>query len=255
MVTDMMSSPVPARRSSSRLRALVALGAAVLVTSFLTPTAAFGHSSVVGSSPDGATGEPGIVEVLPENVSVTFSDDLTEPLPADQQQGAESNTQIRVFDETCVAVADLGADELAGLAEGAVDCRNYATGDAVVEGPTLSQGLDVAGAPAGTFTVVWQAVYGDGHPGSGAFTFVAESAASAEETPAPAEPTAEDSPAPTANANDTPSTEMTTGADAAADADDQGTPAAPIIVAIVGGAIVLALIAFIVVMIARSRRS
>lgn len=250
-----MSSPASAPRRAARPLALIALGAAVLAASFLTPTAAFGHSSIVGSSPEGATGEPGTVEVLPENVSITFSDDLTEPLPADQQQGAESNTQVRVFDESCAAVADHGADELAGLAEGAVDCRDYATGAAVVEGPALSQGLDVAGAPAGTYTVVWQAVYGDGHPDGGSFTFVAESAASAEETPAPAEPTAEGSPAPTADASDAPSPETTTDADAAADADDQGAPAAPIIVAIVGGVIVLALIAFIVVMIARSRRS
>ena len=254
MVADMMSSPAPASRRSARLRALIALGAAVLAASFLTPPAAFGHSSVVGSSPEGATGEPGTVEVLPGNVSVTFSDDLTEPLPADQQQGAESNTQVRVFDDSCAAVAELGADELAGLAEGAVDCRNYATGDAVVEGPTLSQELDVADAPAATYTVVWQAIYSDGHPGSGSFTFVTESAVDAQEADT-AEPNAEDSPAPTAEASDAPSTETTTGADAPEDADEQGALAGPIIVAIVGGVIVLALIVFIVVMMARSRRS
>lgn len=244
MTSETRSSASPATR---RL-AILAIAAAALVAPFAAAAPAAAHSSVVGSSPEGAaTGEPGSIDALPDAVSVTFSDDLTVPLPADQQQGDESNTQVRVFDSTCAAVTEIDEDSLVGLGDGAIDCHDYADGEAVVDGPTISQQVDAGGAPAGEYTVVWQVVYGDGHPDGGSFTFVADEAVHAgtvpdadDETPAAEEQTA------------APDDEL---ADDAASASGEPGLSTPAIIAIVGGVVVLALIAFLIIMIARSRRS
>lgn len=235
----------PASPVTRRL-AILAIGAAALVAPFAAAAPAAAHSSVVGSTPGGAaTDEPGNVDALPDTVSVTFSDDLTVPLPADQQQGDESNTQVRVFDSTCAAVTEIDEDSLVGLGDGAIDCHDYADGEAVVDGPTVSQQVGAAGAPAGEYTVVWQVVYGDGHPDGGSFTFVADEAVDAGAAPeATATPdTTEETPAAGQPADD-----------AASSSDGLGL-STPTIIAIVGGVVVLALIAFLIVMIARSRRS
>jgi methionine-rich copper-binding protein CopC len=121
-----------------------------------------------------------VIESLPDHVSLTFSDDLTPPLPAEQQQGGESTTQIRVYDETCTDAALLIADP--GHAD-TRDCTDYADGEAAVDGPTVSVAVNNVGAPAGVYTVVWQVVYGDGHADSQMFTFTAESAVAAEQSP------------------------------------------------------------------------
>ena len=149
------------------------------------------------------------------------------------------------------------------------DCTNYAVGDATVDGPMASVQVNNAGAPAGTYTVVWQVVYGDGHADSQMFTFTASNAVPdepAEPSQAPTEPSTS-SPTATAPAETAPS-ETTTpdpgagtddGSDDATTApaivDDEGPLSTPAVIAIVGGALVLMLIAFIIVMIARARRS
>ena len=215
---------------------------------------------------DGPQGDS-VIDALPDHVSLTFADDLTAPLPTDQQKGGESTTQIRVFDESCTDAGLLIADP--GRAD-TRECRNYAVGDATVNGPQASVELDNAGAPAGTYTVVWQVVYGDGHPDSQMFTFTAENAVDAAATPtesAPAEPSPEETapaePDPT-EPDPTETTPAGSDQDASGDqspadevpaiADDSGALSTPAVVAIVAGALVLVLIAFIIVMIARARR-
>ena len=228
--------------------ALCTLAAAALLAPLAVAAPAAAHSDVVATDPAADTpDQQSVVDQLPDSVSVTFSDDLTPP----QRTGDESTTQIRVFDETCEDAGLLIADP--GRAD-VRDCTDYATGDAVVEGPRVTQQVDNAGAPAGIYTVVWQVVYGDGHPFAQMFTFTAENAAS------PATPTA----TPTATPAD-PDETAAPSADPTGDAEPSGDAAAPddadpglstpVVVAIAGGIVVLALVAFIVVMIARSRRS
>lgn len=258
-------------RSTRALRALsvAAVGVVALVAPLAAAAPASAHSSLIHTSPaaDGPDGAS-VIDALPDRVSLTFSDDLTPPLPAEQQQGGESTTQIRVYDDTCADAGLLIADP--GRAD-TRDCTDYAAGEAVVEGPTVSVDVDNQGAPAGTYTVVWQVVYGDGHADSQMFTFTAENAVAGEGTPstspsaapsetpsaAPSEPSEASTPAPAET------TEPGTS-DPEASEDPDPSPAiiegdgplsTPAVVAIVGGALVLVLIAFIIVMIARSRRS
>jgi len=225
--------------------------AALAVAAFAAPLAvaapAAAHSELISTTPEGdLPDQPSVVDVLPDEVSLTFSDDLTPPLPEEQQANGESTTQIRVFDETCTDAGLLIADP--GNAD-TRDCTNYATGEAQVDGPTVSTALDAAGAPAGQYTVVWQVVYADGHAGSQMFTFSAESAAPAATPTATPSETAE--PTPSADPSDAP---------AQADPSDAAEPvdsgmSTPVILSIVGGVIVVAILIFIITMIVRSRRS
>jgi methionine-rich copper-binding protein CopC len=250
-----------------RALSVAAIGAVAFLVPLAVALPASAHSSLVSTDPaaDGPDGNS-VIESLPDHVSLTFSDDLTPPLPAEQQQGGESTTQIRVYDETCTDAALLIADP--GHAD-TRDCTDYADGEAAVDGPTVSVAVNNVGAPAGVYTVVWQVVYGDGHADSQMFTFTAESAVAAEQSPS-ATPSATESPeSPTEPPAETPAQTETPGAstdDAAnSDAADEGTEtpgiiednsplSTPAVVAIVGGALVLVLVVFIIVMIARARR-
>lgn len=256
-----------------RALSIATIGAAAFLAPLALAAPASAHSQLVSSEPagDGPQGDS-VIESLPEQVSLTFSENLLQPLPSDQQQGGESTTQIRVYDETCADAQLLIADP--GRAD-TRDCVDYAAGETVVDGPTASVEVDNVGAPAGMYTVVWQVVYQDGHPDSQMFTFTAENAVAAEETPT-TDPTTEPSADPTAEPSDSatpqdPSEEPSATAapgeadnNAAADAeeteppaiiDDNGALSTPVVVAIVGGGLVLVLLAFIIVMISRARRS
>ena len=256
-------------RPTRALRALsvAAVGLAALVAPLAVAAPASAHSSLVETDPpaDGPDGES-VIDALPDHISLTFSDDLTPPLPAEQQQGGESTTQIRVYDETCADAGLLIADP--GRAD-TRDCTDYAAGEAIVEGPTVSVDVANEGAPAGAYTVVWQVVYGDGHADSQMFTFTAENpvdATSASATPsaepdpsaapsAPADPAEPSAPAESADSGAADSDAASADADPSPSVmDDQGPLSTPAVIAIVGGALVLVLIAFIIVMIARSRR-
>lgn len=230
----------PSRRRLPRTLAVAALGAAALLAPLAVAAPAAAHSSIVATTPETDGTEP----QLPAEVSVTFSDDLTPPLPSEQQQGGESNTQIRVYDATC----EDAALEIANPGTGDTrDCRDYATGDAVVDGPTVTQAIDTTDAPAGAYTVIWQVVYGDGHADSSMFTFTAEEAAA---------PAATEAPTATPSESASPATPDPADTEAATTApDDAGSGiGAPAVIAIVGGVLVLAIIVVIIVMIARSRR-
>ncbi|RCK61223.1 copper resistance CopC family protein [Microbacterium sorbitolivorans] len=254
-----------------RALSVAAIGAAAFIVPLAVAAPASAHSQLVSTDPtgDGPNGDS-VIDALPDHVSLTFSDDLTPPLPAEQQSGGESTTQIRVYDETCADAALLIADP--GRAD-TRDCTDYATGEATVDGPTVSTEVDNVGAPAGAYTVVWQVVYGDGHADSQMFTFTAENAVGAEATPTdePSE-TASPSTDPSEPATETPSATAAPGdsADNSDDSADSETPSSsaetpgilsdssplstPAVVAIVGGGLVLLLVIFIVVMIARARR-
>jgi len=243
-----------------RALSVAAIGAAALILPLAIAAPASAHSQLVSTDPtgDGPNGDS-VIDALPDSVSLTFSDDLTPPLPAEQQQDGESTTQIRVYDETCTDAALLIADP--GHAD-TRDCTDYAVGEATVDGPTVSTEVDNADAPAGAYTVVWQVVYGDGHADSQMFTFTAENAVSAEATPT-SEPTA--APSETQAPSETPSADPSSDVQTAdpSPSTETETPSvlkdnSPLstaaVVAIVGGGLVLLLVIFIVIMIARARR-
>ncbi|MGO1266302.1 MAG: copper resistance protein CopC [Microbacterium gubbeenense] len=234
----------PRRLRLARSLSIAALAVAAFAAPIAVASPAAAHSDLIATSPESDTkDQPSVVDVLPEEVSLTFSDDLTPPLPEEQQAGGESTTQIRVFDETCEDAGLLVADP--GHAD-TRECTNYATGEATVDGPTVSTAVDAAGAPAGQYTVVWQVVYQDGHAASQMFTFTTESAAPA------ATPTADPSAEPSAEPTAEPSSAAEPSDVPAAEDDGISTP---VILSIVGGIVVLAIVIFIVMMIARSRRS
>ena len=242
----------PRRPRLARSLSIAALAVAAFVAPLAVASPAAAHSELIATTPEGdMPDQPSVVDVLPDEVSLTFSDDLTPPLPEEQQAGGESTTQIRVFDETCADAGLLIADP--GHAD-TRDCTDYATGEAEVNGPTVSTAVDAAGAPAGEYTVVWQVVYADGHAGSQMFTFSAEN-----EAPA-ATPAETEEPSPTADPSEGAAQADPPEAPEQADPSDPAELAdsgmsTPVILSIVGGVIILAILIFIVAMIVRSRRS
>lgn len=113
---------------------LLALAALLLGSVFAGATPAAAHAVLTGSSP----AEKSVVDTAPEQVALTFSEDVT-----------LSDGALRV----------LGPDG------DRVDTGTVRDGDT-----RQSTGLG-GGLPDGTYTVAWQAVSADSHPISGAFTF------------------------------------------------------------------------------------
>jgi len=136
--------------------AAIALAASLLAAFVVlfSPVSASAHDALTSSSPEsGAT-----VEVLPSEITLTFSADLIT---------GEGATEVVVTDAAGASVTD---------------------GAAVTEGPTVTQPL-AAEAEAGEYHVVWKVVSSDGHPTSGEYFFTVSTGTA---------PTGEPSPAPTA---------------------------------------------------------
>lgn len=250
-VTDRTAPP--ARVRAARALAIAAAAAVALIAPLAAAAPAAAHSSLVSTTPESGSGDATVVETLPEEVSLTFSDDLTPP-----QQAGDGSTAIAVYDETCEDAALLIADP--GRAD-TRDCRDYAVGDPTVDGPTVTQAIDVADAPSGTYTVVWRVLYGDGHPDSQMFTFVAEQAAT--DAPQTPQPLPTDTAAPAAPESDAPATD-----EAASDADatpspgpadeteapaDEGAPTG-LLLGIAGAVIGVLLLALAIFAVVRARR-
>ncbi|WP_221583928.1 copper resistance CopC family protein [Microbacterium sp. G2-8] len=222
------TTPLP-RSRTRRALALAALIGAAFVAPLAIAAPAAAHSSLVSTTPetDGSVGSP------PAEVTLTFSDDLTQPASP-----GDGTTDVAIYDESCEDAGLIIANP--GTAD-TRDCRDYADGDPVVDGPRVTQAVDTADAPAGTYTVIWRVLYGDGHADSQMFTFTAEQPTSPEVTP-------------TASPTDAPQDPTESAAPSEDSGDDAGL-SAPVVIAIVSGIVLLLLVAFIVWMIVRSRRS
>lgn len=177
------------RRPSRRLAAAALVAAAILAPQ-LMPSAASAHDALVSTSPaDGET-----VQTLPDAITLTFSGALLEGAPQ----------AVFVTDASCPGIDEA---EPGSIAIDRASCRDYAAGDAAADGPLLTQQLDVAGAPAGEYTVIASVTYGDSHSEDKIFRFTTAEAApgGASEAPSaePAEtPAAEDTAAPTETSED-----------------------------------------------------
>lgn len=229
-----MTAQQTSRRSRpSRTIAAVAVLATAILGPLLVSSPASAHDALVGTSPaDGET-----VQTLPESITLTFSGSLLEGAPQ----------AVFVTDASCEGISDATPGSISIDRDA---CTDYAQGDAVVEGPLLTQAIDVSGAPAGEYTVIASVTYGDSHSEDELFRFTTTDAVvpsgspdpttSAEPTTTPSAESAEAAPSPTASA----------------DGDGTESGFARALPWIVGSAVVAAgggaLIAFLV---SRSRRS
>ncbi|WP_431780499.1 copper resistance CopC/CopD family protein [Streptomyces chumphonensis] len=133
-----MTTALPPRRRPAAHRRLLlglALACATLLASLAWAAPAAAHASLVGTDP----AEGSVVDRAPEDVSLTFSEDV-----------ALSGDGVRVLDPN----------------------GDRADSGRVTE--SAPRTFDVAltpGIPDGTYTVAWQAVSADSHPIAGAFTF------------------------------------------------------------------------------------
>ncbi|MGI6878456.1 copper resistance CopC family protein [Microbacterium sp. gxy059] len=230
-------------RSALRRRrgpALAALAVAFLAALAGPASPASAHSTLIGTSPE----TEGVVESLPSEVSLTFSEDLIAPTAP-----GDGTTDVVVYDATCEDAALLVANP--GEAD-TRECRDYASGDPVVAGPVVTQAIDASDAPAGEYTVIWRVLYADGHADSQLFVFTAEqgvSAAEAEDADAGEDqaeaPDADGSGASAEQGDDDPrsdASDETSASEAPADeAQDEAGDATPWLIG--GAVVVVALVA------------
>jgi methionine-rich copper-binding protein CopC len=140
--------------------------------------------------------------------------ELVAATPGDGETLAEAPAEVVLeFNEE---IQDLGNEIVVVDAEG----TPVATGDAVVDGVTVTQAI--TGGTAGTFTVTWRVVSEDGHPISGEYAYeVEESAAPTTEESATTE-------TPEAATTEAPESESAT----AAEPESGGGAATPWLVAV-----------------------
>lgn len=203
------------------MRALLALLAAATLAAMmlLAPTPAHGHDTLLSSDPaDGAA-----LDASPEQITLTYSADVLEVSPV-------------------VQVSENGQGEPVVL-------------DPVIDGPTVTAEITDP-LPAGTHTVQWRVVSSDGHPIEGSFTFTVEGEAGAADggesgADEPTESVVESEEAQQAEdaqqADDTGTqdeqgTDTETDETAADDtsggsAEDQGTSTMPLLLGVVGVAV------------------
>lgn len=141
---------VAARPPAPARAALVVVLVLLATVGFALPAAA--HAALVGSDPaDGAT-----LPAAPTRITLTFDDSLENFEPVVTVTGPDGN--------------------------------QYQSGDAVINGVTLSTAVDPLPA-AGTYTVAYRVVSDDGHPVEGQLRFEL-TAAAATTTPGPSPSTA-----------------------------------------------------------------
>jgi methionine-rich copper-binding protein CopC len=136
-------------RSTTRMRpAAAAVLAVVLGWLTLLPAApAWAHAALIGSDPEaGAT-----LAALPGVATLEFSEEMADP---------------------------------AYVVVTAADGTTVTDGDPVVDGRQVTQAL--VDGPAGTYTLAFRVVSGDGHPVTGEMTFTVTSGTSPEPDPTPA---------------------------------------------------------------------
>ena len=205
------SPPAGTRRGGTRpaIRRLVLIGTAATALALLPALPAAAHDELVSETP--AAGST--VTAAPTSVDLPFSGSLLE------LGGSRNGVQV---------VDGSG--------------RHYETACATVSGADLT--APVALGAAGTYSVAWRAVSGDGHPVESTYTF----------TYAPAAGTAAAS-----GSADGPSCGQ--GASAAA-SDEQAQPAAAtglpggaLASGAIGGAVLLAVVAGVLVVVLRAKRS
>lgn len=189
------------RPVAARPLTLLALCSALLLAVLIAlPAPAQAHDTLLESDPaDGAT-----LETSPEAITLTFSSDILDVSPL-----------VRISDESGEQLAEITP-----------------TVDGPVATATLTEPL-----PAGTYTVQWRVVSGDGHPIEGTFTTTIEQDSEAAAGPSDAggsEDTAQGEAADAEEPQDAEAAEATSAptAEPAAESDD-GLPM-PVLLGILG---------------------
>ncbi|MCX4481585.1 copper resistance protein CopC [Streptomyces cellulosae] len=154
----------------------------------------------------------------------------------DTSSPAESATLAGLPPRVTLTFSDAMAQKYAKVAVTGPDGKSAATGDPAVEGKTVTLPLDAA-SPAGRYTVGYRVVSADGHPVSGSYTFTVKETNSVNPSPRTA-----DAPSPSA-ARQAESDE--------AGGESSGTR----ITAVVGGGVLVLIVAGVGAYVARRRRA
>lgn len=189
---------------------LLALVAALLLALALAPPAAHAHDTLIATDPeDGAT-----LETSPEQITLTYSANILDVSPV-----------VRISDEDGELLTEITPR---------------------VEGPDAI--ADIADPlPAGTHTIQWRVVSSDGHPIEGTFTITVEQDAAADDGDGQddqqpsdeGEGQAEESDPADEDDQATEADETEQGTDTAAgDQDDGGSATLPLLLAVIGVAVV-----------------
>lgn len=212
------ASLAPTRRATGVLAALA--GAIAVVLAFAAPAPAFAHDELLSQTPaDGAT-----LAELPAELELTFS---AEPLA---QEGG-----------TAVVVTDASGADLTD-------------GEPVVDGTIVRQALTTDASIQGDITIQWRVVSSDGHPISGLSGFTVQDAPGQSADPQPSasgEPEADETPLVGPDPAATPTD------DPVERADDRSWPTTVVYGTLlaIAGAVVVAMIVWLVVRRIRTRRS
>lgn len=189
---------------------LLALVAALLLALALAPPAVHAHDTLIATDPeDGAT-----LETSPEQITLTYSANILDVSPV-----------VRISDEDGELLTEITPR---------------------VEGPDAI--ADIADPlPAGTHTIQWRVVSSDGHPIEGTFTITVEQDAAADDGDGQddqqpsdeGEGQAEESDPADEDDQATEADETEQGTDTAAgDQDDGGSATLPLLLAVIGVAVV-----------------
>lgn len=185
---------------------LLALAAALMLVLSLLP-AAHAHDTLIATDPeDGAT-----LETSPEQLTLTFSADILDVSPV-----------VRISDEDGEMLTEITPR---------------------VEGPDAIAEIDEP-LPAGTHTVQWRVVSSDGHPIEGTFTVTVEQDAAPEEGADEDEQQASDGGGeqtedPSPISEETEAEEAEDSAPATAESeDDSGGSTLPLLLGVIGVAVV-----------------
>ncbi|MDN3495130.1 copper resistance protein CopC [Planococcus sp. APC 4015] len=155
-----------------------------------------------------------------------------------------------ITDSPAEVTLTFSGELIAGMQSAAVeviapDGQNIATDAPSEDGTSITQRL-TPDPPAGTFTVRWKVVSGDGHPISGEYTYTIEPIA-VTSSPTATPSTAQQTPVPSPNSTET-------SAGSGYGGETSGGGAAFPIIAAAGGAIILGGVVVAVLMVGRERR-
>ncbi|MCU1431339.1 MAG: hypothetical protein JWP95_444 [Actinotalea sp.] len=200
--------------------ALLALQAVLvgLVGLVLGATPAHAHDGLIGSDPSDGS----VLTSVPSQVVLTFSGDQL---------------------DLGTVVAVVGPDG-----------TSWSSGDAVVQGPTVTQPL-APDMPAGAYAVDWRSAAGDGHVVEGSFAFTLDVPAAPSEPTPTGDPAPSGEPSPEPVASPDPSGDVIAPSDPA-DAPSAGSPqpsAGPLVGWTVAGLLLLALAVTAAVLVVRRR--
>ena len=169
------------------------------------------------------------VALVPAAGAASAHDRLVDSSPSSDQRLDAAPAEIRL--DYSDDIMDVGAAVIVADQDGA----DWATGEPVLDGPTVTVPVDPA-LPDGAYTVRWRVVSSDGHAISGAIPFTVGDAAAVSAPTATAEPTA---------AVDPTAADPTAVDSTAVDPTEAASPLRTVLIALGGAAVAVGLYALV----------